>query len=264
MPGDSAVRRGGPALPVGAGVSTLPNMLKAIIFDFDGVLVDSEPAHYQAFAEVASELGIDLDFSRYLAEMVGFDDREAVRHLLSGESEASVTTAARVAELCEQKRLAFERIVSRGIEPLPGAMQLLDEAVAQMPVAIASGALRSDIDIILKQLDRHDVVHAVVTADDVQRSKPDPQTYLDAAGLLAQRFTELDLRPGDCLAIEDTGAGLASARAAGLMTLGLTTTGPAEQLHGADRVIDNLAGVTLEKLRRWYDQVDQDGRSTAE
>ncbi|HEX7008643.1 MAG TPA: HAD family phosphatase [Phycisphaeraceae bacterium] len=230
-------------------------MLKAIVFDFDGVLVDSEPLHYRAFLEVGrGELGLSFDYEEYLDRLVGYDDRDAFRLLLTqaGQQHGQAELEARVAQLCQQKQQAFEQQVGLGVTAISGALELVDEAAAAMPIAIASGATVRDIELVLGGLGRRDRFQVIVAADHVRRSKPDPESYALAVEQLAQRHKSLELSPADCLAIEDTAAGIASARGAGLMTLGLATTGPADRLHNAHRVIPSLQGVGLAQLREWF------------
>ena len=223
-------------------------MLQAIVFDFDGVIVDSEPLHYQAFVMVGKAIGFEFSYEEYLATYIGFDDRDAFRVML--EAAGQEVTAQRVAELCAQKQPMFDAVAkmgaSQGSLAIPGALELIDEcAQVELPRAIASGATRADIDLMLELLDRRDRFEVVVTADDVEFSKPDPTSY-------AMAVEELGVDPANALAIEDTAAGLSSAQGAGLMTLGLATTGPAEAIAQAGRVIDDLSGVDLEQLKLWY------------
>lgn len=232
-------------------VVTLCPMLKAIVFDFDGVVVDSEPAHYRAFLQAARPLGIDFTYDTYLQEYVGFDDRDAFAHML--RSFGKPVDAQTVAALIDAKADAFVQIVNAGIDTIPGVLDLIAQLKAEgFPFAIASGATSRDIQTVLAGL-KLDGFDPIVTADLVARSKPDPTSYTLAVQGLAARLPALDLQPGQCLSIEDTAAGIASATGAGLMTLGLTTTGPAEALHQARRVIASLQGVTLQQLHQWYD-----------
>ncbi len=217
-------------------------MLGAIVFDFDGVVTDSEPLHWRAFDRVAKPLGVSFSYEEYLRELVGFDDRDAFRAILG---RLGVADERRVTDLCRQKQIAFEAVVQEGVRAIPGVTALIHEACAQMPIAIASGATRRDIDLILGRLELQDYFKTIVTADDVSRSKPDPETYRLAV-------SRLGLDPGVCLSIEDTAAGVASARGAGLMTLGLDTLGRPESLGQAMRVAASLEGVTLQTLRQWY------------
>ncbi|MEM8737660.1 MAG: HAD family phosphatase [Planctomycetota bacterium] len=224
-------------------------MLQAIVFDFDGVIVDSEPLHYQAFVMVGKSIGFEFTYQEYLATYIGFDDRDAFRLMLSIAGQTP--TDDRIAELGQRKQDAFDAIVHARRQQnasiaLPGSLELIDLCHARrFPIAIASGATRADIELILNLLERRDRFEIIVTADDVPRSKPDPASY----ALAAQR---LGFAPEHSLAIEDTAAGLRSAKAAGLMTLALTTTGPPQPLAEADRILPDLQGITLDQLKAWY------------
>ena len=228
-------------------------MLNAIVFDFDGILVDSEPLHFQAFLMVARGIGFEFDYDRYLRDFIGFDDRDAFRVMLDLVGHEG-DKAPKIAELSEQKQATFETLVKAGgAAALAGALELIDEARdAHLPIAIASGATAADIELMLGALDRRDRFEVIVTANDVYRSKPHPESYALAVERLAERHPNAGITPETSLAIEDTAAGIRSARDAGLMTLGVATTGPAESLHEANRVVDTLDGVTLDQLRDWF------------
>lgn len=221
-------------------------MLEAIVFDFDGVIVDSEPLHYRAFLEVLKPLGVRFDYVRYHKRYIGFDDRDGFRAMCDDQGVA--LDDDRLAELIAEKACAFQRIVGAGVPPFAGVVELIEEAAEAMPIAIASGALRSDVDAILAGLGGGGLAErfeAVVTAEDVRQSKPDPESY-------AMTVRRLGVTPGSALAIEDTPAGLISARAAGLRTLGVTNSCAAEDLSRAERVVDSLLGVTVKRLQQWY------------
>lgn len=230
-------------------------MIRAIIFDFDGVLVDSEPLHYRAFLRTAKEAGFDIDFSyeEYLQKYVGLDDREGFREMILATNSAAVLAPdfrRQVEHLCEQKKDVFASIVSRGFETVPGALEFVNHLPADFPAAIASGATRADIDLILGELGVAARFNPIITADDVPRSKPDPTTYRVAFAALAKQAPKL--QPGEVLAIEDTAAGIESARGAGLVTLGITTTTDGSALKDAHRVVDGFPGLTLERLQEWF------------
>ncbi len=219
-------------------------MLQALIFDFDGVVVDSEPVHYEAIRQTSvAMLRHDFSYDDYHRNLIGFDDRDAFRFLIEQTHQAVAPDFLQ--QLCQDKQQRFDQLAQQGIATIPGTVELIDEAARLMPIAVASGATQADIRLILAGLDRLDAFQTIVAADDVQRSKPDPQTYADAAA-------RLGIPPRACLAIEDTAAGLASAKAAGLRTLGLTTTGPASQLADAERILPNLAGVNVQQLQDWF------------
>jgi HAD superfamily hydrolase (TIGR01509 family) len=199
---------------------------------------------------MAKGLGITFDYEYYLKKYIGFDDRDAMRTILK-EADLPIEES-RVAELCQQKQLVFNELVGKGAAAIPGAVELIDEACDQIPIAIGSGATTMDIELMLDSIGRRDRFEIIVSADHVSRSKPDPATYRMAVQQLAEKHTGLELAVGDCLAIEDTAAGIESARGAGLMTLGIATTGPASALSRAHRVEPGLQGVTLAKLREWF------------
>jgi beta-phosphoglucomutase len=229
-------------------------MLKAIVFDFDGVIVDSEPLHYRAFLNVAERLGVRFTYEEYLEKFIGYDDRDAFRVMLglAPGKPGSAADQAKVAELVDAKAGAFELVVNEGVEPIRGVRPFIELAAATLPIAVASGATTRDIQLILNRLGLAHRFETIVSADMVERSKPDPESYALAVEAMAKRRPELRLEPGDCLAIEDTAAGIESARGAGLMTLGLTTTAEAARLHRAMRVIEHFQGLTVDQLRAWF------------
>lgn len=219
-------------------------MLQAIVFDFDGVVVDSEPLHFRALARVGQGFGFEMDWQRYLSDMIGYDDRDAIRAMLSEAGQP--VDDERVAVLCRQKAQLIDRMIDKGVPMIDGARELIEAAHAEgLPIAIASGATSHEIARMLDGLGLADKFGVIVSADDVQHSKPHPRTFQ----LAGER---LGIEPPKCLAIEDTAAGIQSAKAAGMMTLGVATTGPAEALREAGRVEPGLVTVTLDKLRAWY------------
>lgn len=222
-------------------------MLKAVIFDFDGVIVDTEPLHYRAFQEVLKPLGLEYSWDEYLAVYIGFDDRDAFRTVFT--SAGQPLGSDRLRELIGQKAHAFNRIIAAGVVPYPGVVELVRDVKNHAPVALCSGALRCDIDPILEQLFLSGVFDVIVTADDVPASKPDPASYLLTAKRLAETFPSLEPPvPSSMLAIEDTPAGIASARGAGLKVLAVTNSYPAEKLTAASSIVDSLASVDFQRL----------------
>lgn len=233
-------------------------MPNAIIFDFDGVIVDSEPLHYQAFVLVGKSFNFDFTWEQYMAQYIGFDDRDAFRYMLAQAIEAGHTpdvedVQVTINDLIQKKQQAFEALAAIGTAAILGTIELIEEAHdASLPIAIASGATHADIEQMLRLLKIRDRFEIIVAADDVEHSKPDPTTYRMAFEQLASKYPNADLKPENTLAIEDTTAGLSSALGAGLQTLALTTTSPPEVLQKAGRVVEDLSGVTLATLDRWY------------
>ena len=233
-------------------------MLQAIIFDFDGVVVDSEPAHCAAFLAVMQPLGYTFDYNDYQRDIIGYDDRDALHFMLTQKLGRTPGPAMQheIQQLIAKKQQAFlDHVKSKPMPMIPGVAALIDQARQTLPIAIASGATTADIDAILKGLGRSDDFPIIVTADDVAKSKPDPTSYRLAVQRLSEHVVEQggqSLEPSSCLAIEDSPAGLQSAQAAGLRTLGLTTTHPLEDLAMAHRVVGDLENVDLNLLKQWY------------
>jgi HAD superfamily hydrolase (TIGR01509 family) len=222
-------------------------MLAAVIFDFDGIIVDTEPLHYKAFQEVLTPLGYGYSWDEYLRHYIGFDDRDAFREAFSAGGKA--IDDRELGLLIEEKAQAFQRAIAAGVEPYPGVVELIRSIAGNLPLALCSGALPGDIRPILKQLGISDLFNTVVTAADVQASKPDPASYILAVARLQAAFPERGIDPAHCLAIEDTPAGIASASGAGVKTLAVTNSYPEERLTEAGRVVQSLVGIDLEGLR---------------
>jgi HAD superfamily hydrolase (TIGR01509 family) len=222
-------------------------MLSAVIFDFDGIIVDTEPLHYRAFQEVLAPLGLGYSWQEYLEHYIGFDDRDALRAAFS--SGGKTLTDGELRHFIGEKGAAFQRIIASGVDAYPGVVELLRALSGRIPLALCSGALPADIDPILVRLGITGIFDAIVTAADVRASKPDPESYLLALARLKQAHPGKGILPESCLAIEDTPAGIASARGAGLKVLAVANSYPERELSGAFRVVDGLVGVDLQSLR---------------
>jgi beta-phosphoglucomutase len=222
----------------------------AVIFDFDGVIADTEPLHYRSFQEVLEPEGLSYSWEVYLADYVGFDDRDAFRYAFKTAGRALDDT--RLGRLIETKERIFERMVREGgMTCYPGVREILSALrAANVPVALCTGARASDIRAALSALDLGGAFDCVVTADDVAASKPDPESYLRSLAALASAFPSKTLRPACCVAVEDTPAGVTAARGAGLRVIAVTTTHPGSTLSTADAVVDNLVQTTPASLAR--------------
>jgi beta-phosphoglucomutase len=222
-------------------------MLAAVIFDFDGIIVDTEPLHYKAFQEILVPRDLGYSWEEYLARYIGFDDRDAFREAFRAGGDT--IDDLELKGLIEEKARAFQRIIATGVEPYPGVVELIRSVAGNLPLGLCSGALTSDITPILRQLGIDGLFDVVVTAEDVAASKPDPASYALALARLRAHFPGRAVTPENTLAIEDTPAGIASASGAGLKTLAVTNSYPEEKLTGAFRVVVSLAGIDLEGLQ---------------
>lgn len=212
----------------------------AVIFDFDGVIVDTEPIHYKVFQQILEPLGMGYSWQEYTNTYMGFDDRDAFREAFrAAGKELSADT---LQTLINQKASMFEQVVTQGVVPYPGVIELINELAAHgIPLAISSGALRSDILPILEQLDIKRYFSHIVTADDVPQSKPHPASYIQAKDLLLTSSPEKLDSSHLIYAIEDTPAGIQSARGAGLTVVAVTNSYPAEKLGQADATVQALS-----------------------
>lgn len=215
-------------------------MLEAVVFDFDGVIADSEPLHLAAFRRALEPRAIAVSDADYYDRYVGFDDRDGFRAILADRSVAA--DDATIEALCRAKARAFAELAAAESEPFAGVRELVVglAAAPPVPLAIASGALHVEVDTLLVRFGLDGFFEAVIAADDVAASKPDPESYRAALAALARRHGPLD--PARCVAIEDTPTGLAAARAAGMRTLAVETTHAASALE-ADSVVATLAAV---------------------
>ncbi|MFP5213374.1 MAG: HAD family hydrolase [Acidobacteriota bacterium] len=218
--------------------------LKAVIFDCDGILVDTEPIHYRAFQKVLVPLGMGFDYDRYLKDYIGFDDRDAFIEAFREAGRA--VGGAELASLIKAKADALQVIISEGISSFPGVAELIARLIDhRVPLAVASGALRHEIDDFLAALNLSHAFPTIVAANDVKKSKPDPETYAMA---LEKVRTERGLKGLDarsCVAIKDTPAGIRSAKGAGLYVVAVTNSFPADRLTEADLVVESLEKVDV-------------------
>jgi len=222
---------------------TLPRP-DAVIFDFDGVIVDSEPLHYKAFQGVLEPLGIGFPWEEYVDSYMGFDDRDAF--LEAFRAHGKDLDDRRLAQLVASKSAIFLDIVGNGVRAYPGTVSLIRSLDASgLPLAISSGALRSDILPILDILGITRCFPHVISADDVRKSKPDPECYLLAFRRLKEAHPLRISTPDRCLVIEDTPAGIRSAKLAGLSVLAVTNSYGGKQLTEADHLTDSLENVRI-------------------
>ena len=221
-------------------------MLRAIVFDFDGVIANSEPLHFAAYREVLAEDGLTLTERDYYERYLGFDDVGAFEAILRDRGAAP--DRARVADLVARKAVRLE-ILERDVSVLfPGAADAVRRASAAMPIAIASGARGEEIRRVLAREGLTACFTAIVAAEDTPVSKPAPDPYLRALSLLRAAGSPA-LEAGGCVAIEDSLWGLQSARAAGMRTVAVTNTYAQSALDGAaDLVIASLEAMDLDIL----------------
>ncbi|MFQ5411514.1 MAG: HAD family hydrolase [Phycisphaerae bacterium] len=219
-------------------------MLRAIIFDFDGVLVETEPLHFEAFAHVLPAFDLELSRDDYFARYAGLSDAEILRRLSADRNRR--WTPETFEDILHRKKARYGALIASGIEPLPGVADLVRRASRHWPLAICSGSTRSEIETILSRVHLCACFSTLVAAEDVPVSKPDPAGYRRALAHLKNRIP--DLEPAECLVIEDSRAGILAAKAAGMHVLAIRKDYGDADSAPADQWIDSFLELTDERL----------------
>jgi len=225
-------------------------LLRAIIFDFDGIIVDTEPTIYRVFLELAAKEGFTLSQEEYFRDYLALHDR-GVLNLLFRRNGGKLTDA-RLEELLEWKNKRYMEVIQDGLPPLPGALDFIEQVSRDYPLAIATGSIRSEVSHLLGKIGLTKKFPVLVSADDFGPSKPDPACFLLTLEQLRRQpiFSQDTLQATECLVIEDSPAGVAGAGAAGMRSLGLAHSVPLEALGvaAADWRAENYAAIDWNEI----------------
>lgn len=224
----------------GGRATTSGMSIDAVIFDLDGVLIDSAEPHRQSWELLAQELGREVSDEQFAATF-GRPNRAVVPQLFGpGLSDA------RVRELGDRKEELYRELVTGRLPVIPGASELVRSCRnAGLKLAVGSSAPPENLELALRELELSDLFDAVVCERDVEHGKPDPQVFL----LAAER---LGVPPDRCVVLEDAPSGVQAAKTAGMKCVGLTSLHAADTLSAADLVVDSLSGLTPERLQRMH------------
>jgi beta-phosphoglucomutase len=221
----------------------------AVLFDFDGVIVNSEPLHFYAFHTVLKDEGVELTEEQYYRELIGFDDRGAFKHILADEK-ASAEPKDLLRLMTRKSEVMMQLIRERKYQALPGVEEFVRGLWRHYPLAICSGALREEVEAMLEGVSLRDCFEIIVAAQDVTVGKPDPQGYLKCMKLLAAH-AKISLKPADCLVVEDAPSVIKSVKGAGFPMLGVATSHAIEKLSDADWRVRTLEpAAVLEQIPR--------------
>jgi beta-phosphoglucomutase len=221
--------------------------LQAIVFDFDGVIANSEPLHLKAFQQALAAEGVALSPADYYARYLGYDDVGLFEAL--ARDRGIVMSGDEVRALVVRKGERMQNLLHSGSVLFPGATEFIREAAAAVPIAIASGAMRHEIEEVIDAAGMTDLFSTIVAAGDTPQSKPSPEPYRLALERLRESIgRDIDARRS--VAIEDSRWGLESAHGAGLRLVGVTNSYPAHELTGAELVVESLQSLTLPALER--------------
>lgn len=223
-------------------------MLRALLFDFNGVIVDDEPLHFRTFQRVFQEEHIPLAEAEYYARYLPMDDHSLVKAVYRDLERP--LGAEELAGLVERKSRYYGAAMREGVRIFPGAPEFVRRAAGLYPLAVASGAAREEIEFILDAAHLREHFVAIVAAEDVAKGKPDPECFTKALAALneARRLQQGPIPPEEALVVEDSPAGVRGAKAAGMRCLAITNSVSADRLQEADRVVPTLAGLDPREL----------------
>ncbi|HEX2227738.1 MAG TPA: HAD family phosphatase [Candidatus Binatia bacterium] len=221
-------------------------MLRAVIFDFNGIIVDDEPIHFQLFQKVLGEEGIPLSKEAYYARYLGFDDKGAFAAAYR-ENNRSLGDHE-LAQLIERKAIYYQQAIRNQVAIFPGVKKLIGEVSGNLPLAVASGALRHEIETILSSAGLLQHFGVIIASEDVERGKPAPDIFLKALKQLNAAGNKTPINATECLVIEDSREGIKGARRAGMKCLAVTNSHPIELLQEANAVVETLEHVDFKFL----------------
>jgi beta-phosphoglucomutase len=223
-------------------------MLRAVIFDFDGVITDSEVLHLRAFNKVLARYNIEIKEEIYYKEYLGFTDLDCFKSVV--EKSKLGLDSEQIRNLIKQKNQVFEELARSEATIFEGAQEFLQMLRDNgIPMAICSGAVLEEIELILEQSGLGHFFDIIVAGDQITKGKPDPEGFI----LALKRLNEGRQKPinsNECVAIEDSHWGLEAAKAAGIHTVAITNTYDAEQLSMAEKIVASLSELTIDDLRQ--------------
>jgi HAD superfamily hydrolase (TIGR01509 family) len=224
--------------------------LKAVLFDFNGVIVNDEPIHEKIIDQLMLDENLQLKRGEFREVCLGRSDRACITALL--ERRGRFVTETYLDRLLRRKAEAYKAQIDT-LEKLPiypGLAEFIDKIrVAGLKMAVVSGAIRSDIELVLDRAGLAANFELIVAGDDLRASKPAPDGYLLAVELLNQKYPDFNLQPIECLALEDTFAGIEAAKKAGIQVAGVTHTYPFHMIQRqANWTVDYFADLELDRV----------------
>ena len=226
-------------------------MLKAIIFDFDGVIADTEPLHLRAFQLTLMDNGIELSEKEYFAKYLAYDDKTLFKELFKDRKIEH--DESKIADFMNQKTRHFENVLKGNIIILEGVPEFISRIKDRYPLSIGSGALRAEIVEILEYAGLREHFNVIVSADDTKMCKPDPEVYLKVLNDLNNLDSvSEEILATECLVIEDSTSGIRAAHLAGMKCLAITNSYSAKELGDAEVIVDSLSGVSASEIEALF------------
>lgn len=224
----------------------MSRQLKAIIFDFNGVIVDDEPLHLELLQRVLREEGVELTAARCRALSLGVPDHACFPALLQAGGQAQRAADHNyVNTLITRKAGYYVQAIAERDLLFPGVAQVVEGWAARVPLAIVSGALRQEIEFGLRRSGLRQHFQTIIAAEDVHAGKPDPEGFLKALAALNEGAR---IQAAECLVIEDSLAGVVGAKRAGMFCVAVTNSFAATELEAADVIVSSLLDCDLGAL----------------
>ena len=229
--------------------------LKAVLFDFNGIIINDEPLHDRLIEQLLIEENLRAKPEELREFCLGRSDRVCLRDLLTHRGR--MVNDEYLEKLIHRKTQAYCQQIE-ALEELPiypGVQEFVSKLHgAELKMAVVSGALRSEIELILNRVNIAEYFSVIVGGDDITTSKPDPEGYLLAVERLNQKYPELNLHPSECLAIEDTFPGIHAAQDAKIAVVGVAHTYPLHMLQRlANWAVDRFCDLELERVQHSYE-----------
>lgn len=209
-------------------------MIKAVLFDMNGIIIDDEHIHELAFHETVKPFDIQLSHQDYLDCCAGKTDRAGYESIAT-----TFNKQLPVDSLLQQKSQTYLKLFPANKKDYPGVIELIHILSRKYLLSVTSSSSRAEVDLITKEFGMDKALNITISADDVKKGKPDPEPYLITC-------EKLGINPHEAVVIEDSQSGVASAKAAGCFCIGVTTTHSVEDLQQSDLIVDSFAKITPE------------------
>jgi beta-phosphoglucomutase len=227
-------------------------MLRAIIFDFNGVILLDEPYHFRAMSETMADYGVHISEQEYYRDYLPLDDHGALRAICRAH-DLKLTESQRT-EILTRKPRIYDRLMDNRYPFAEGVAGFVREAAGRFPLALASAATRREVHSALQAAEILGCFRALITAEDFEIGKPSPESYLFALRKLNECLRSDDpVLPDECMVIEDSIGGVQGVRAAGMKCLGVSGTYPREELQAAHHIVGSLREISLDNLDRYFE-----------